>query len=179
MICQAAIARCKRMHLGRWQSLSQSPLVTLGLWKRRMDLARSETSSRGAQKCVTVRLCGRFLSQRPEQVGNTKALQCFVLFFPELNRFESEDYKDCFILINIFFFLNQIFIRQNHLQAGESGRMCDPKQTFHFEKLFALLLSLRCRHCLESPFPSNTTKYKRVQLYRLRQISFFFFSLWR
>lgn len=48
---------------------------------------------------------------------------------------------------------------------GTNFRFWDPWNFF-------FLLRWHRRHCLESPSPSNTTKYKRVQLYRLRQISF-------
>lgn len=160
MICQAAIARCKRMHLGRWQSLSQSPLVTLGLWKRRMDLARSETSSRGVQKCVTVNLRGRFLSQRPEQVANTKEQQRFFFFFsPSWIGLKARTVKINY-KIKIFL-LEQIFIRQKHLRAGESGRMRDPEHTLDFETLetfFAFVVVVAMQTLSWKSFPLQHNK---------------------
>lgn len=83
VICQAAIARCKRMHLGRWQSLSQSPLVTLGLWNRGLLLLGVKQAV-GECRNVSSRICVSGSFSRLEQVENTTAwwhreiLECFL-----------------------------------------------------------------------------------------------------
>lgn len=47
------------MHLGRWQSLSKSPLVTLGLWNGGCVLLGVKQAVGERKKCVIMNVCGR------------------------------------------------------------------------------------------------------------------------
>lgn len=57
MICQAVIARRKRMHLGRSWSLLQSLLVILGLWNRGKLLLGRKQAVGSTEICHSVSVC--------------------------------------------------------------------------------------------------------------------------
>ena len=55
------------MHLGRWQSLSQSPLVTLGLWNGGWLLLEVKQAV-GERRNVSLRICVAGSFSKLEQV---------------------------------------------------------------------------------------------------------------
>lgn len=107
MICQAAIARCKRMHLGRWQSLWKSLLVTLGLQNRRRLLLRvKEGEGRNLSLCVYAAFSWL------EQVENVITVTWRDLWTVMLswNVFFSILYHNQHILSNIYTFWHQALL---------------------------------------------------------------------
>lgn len=78
-----------------------------------------------------------------------------------------------------------IVIRQKRLRAGESGRMCDPEQTFNLETRETFFFLLRCGRCNADivlkvlPPPTQQSINECSYTDSGKSLFFFFFSLRR
>lgn len=177
------------MHLGRWQSFAKSSLFTLGPRNEDCLLLGVEGAAVGsAQVCHRACVCGRFFFkiEQMEKIVTECGIVNFYLFIKLLkccssNNTFKHQYQHFFSR-----YFNQIiiFIYSQQVSVNSPFAIILSAQSVRTNRVFQLVernMTL-CRFAAlntlsEKSFPFYTTKFKRVQLYRLRQIFFFHSSI--